>query len=63
VARLAAEGRTNKEIASLLSVRPKTVEANLGRIYRKLHVRSRTELARVWSSPASPADRTTPSPR
>jgi LuxR family maltose regulon positive regulatory protein len=40
-----AEGRTNHEIAERLSMRPKTVEWNLTRIYRKLHVRSRTELA------------------
>lgn len=40
-----AEGRTNQEIAERLHMRPKTVEWNLTRIYRKLNVRSRTELA------------------
>ena len=40
-----AEGRTNHEIAEQLLMRPKTVEWNLTRIYRKLNVRSRTELA------------------
>jgi DNA-binding CsgD family transcriptional regulator len=40
-----AEGRTNQEIAERLRMRPKTVEWNLTRIYRKLNVRSRTELA------------------
>lgn len=40
-----ADGRTNREIAELLLMRPKTVEWNLTRIYRKLDVRSRTELA------------------
>jgi len=40
-----AAGRTNDEIAERLVMRPKTVEWNLTRIYRKLNVRSRTELA------------------
>ena len=42
---LVADGRTNREIADHLRVRPKTVEWNLTKIYRKLNVRSRTELA------------------
>jgi DNA-binding CsgD family transcriptional regulator len=46
VAGLAAAGRTNREIASALYLSPKTVDSNLGRVYRKLGVRSRTELAR-----------------
>jgi DNA-binding CsgD family transcriptional regulator len=45
VARLVAEGRTNREVASALFMSPHTVDANLRRIYRKLGVRSRTELA------------------
>ena len=36
----------NAEIASRLYVTPKSVEANLSRVYRKLGIRSRTELAR-----------------
>ena len=40
-----ADERTNREIAELLLMSPKTVEWNLTRIYRKLKVRSRTELA------------------
>jgi len=43
--RLAASGRTNREIADALFLSPKTVEVNLNRIYRKLGVRSRTALA------------------
>ena len=43
---LAAEGRANKEIAAALFVSERTVESNLTRAYRKLGVRSRTELAR-----------------
>lgn len=38
-------GRTNREIADALHLSPKTIEWNLTRIYRKLDVRSRTELA------------------
>jgi DNA-binding CsgD family transcriptional regulator len=46
VAELASIGRTNREIAASLYLSPKTVEVNLTRIYRKLGIRSRTELAR-----------------
>jgi DNA-binding NarL/FixJ family response regulator len=45
VAKLAATGRTNQEIADKLHLSPKTVEWNLTKIYRALGVRSRTELA------------------
>jgi DNA-binding CsgD family transcriptional regulator len=46
VAALVAEGRTNKEVAAALVVSVHTVEAALTQIYRKLDIRSRTELAR-----------------
>lgn len=46
IARLAASGASNREIASQLFVSVKTVEANLSRCYRKLGVRSRVQLAR-----------------
>jgi len=46
VAALVAEGRTNREVAAQLFTTVGTVEAHLTRIYRKLGVRSRTELAR-----------------
>jgi len=45
VAELVARGWTNKEVASALDLRAKTVEWTLTNIYRKLHLRSRTELA------------------
>lgn len=45
VARLATEALTNREIAERLFVSEKTVEAHLSRAFRKLGVRSRTELA------------------
>lgn len=44
VAELVAKGMSNREVAAALSVSPKTVEANLGRIYRKLDISSRAEL-------------------
>jgi DNA-binding CsgD family transcriptional regulator len=47
VAELVAAGRTNREVASELFMSPKTVEAHLSRIYRKLGVRSRAELAHL----------------
>jgi DNA-binding CsgD family transcriptional regulator len=50
IARLAAEGRTNREIAAAAVVSVKTVEANLTKAYRKLGVRSRTELARLFEA-------------
>jgi DNA-binding CsgD family transcriptional regulator len=48
VAELAASGMTNREVAERLFISPKTVEANLARIYRKLGIRSRAELGRRW---------------
>jgi DNA-binding CsgD family transcriptional regulator len=45
VALLVAGGSTNKEAGAALFLSAKTVEAHLGRIYRKLGLRSRTELA------------------
>ena len=47
VAMLAAAGETNREIGARLFMSAKTVEVHLGRVYRKLGVRSRTELARI----------------
>ena len=47
IARLAADGLTNRAIAAEVFVSPKTVEANLGRVYRKLGIRSRAQLARA----------------
>jgi DNA-binding CsgD family transcriptional regulator len=47
VARMAAEGLSNPEIAQSLFVTIKTVEMHLGHAYRKLDVGSRAELAGV----------------
>jgi DNA-binding NarL/FixJ family response regulator len=54
VAALAAAGRTNREIAAEVFASPKTVEAVLSRVYRKLGVRSRVELVAVLPAPPSP---------
>jgi DNA-binding CsgD family transcriptional regulator len=45
LAELVAEGRSNKEAAAALFVTPKTVETKLSRIYAKLGIHSRAELA------------------
>jgi ATP/maltotriose-dependent transcriptional regulator MalT len=47
VALLVAQGMTNREAAAALFLSPKTIEYHLGQIYRKLDVRSRTQLARL----------------
>ena len=47
VAQLAAAGKANKEIAQALFVALKTVETHLASVYRKLGIRSRTQLARA----------------
>jgi DNA-binding CsgD family transcriptional regulator len=46
IAALVIDGRRNREIAASLFVSVATVEAHLTRIYRKLGVRSRSELSR-----------------
>ncbi|HEY0949753.1 helix-turn-helix transcriptional regulator, partial [Nocardioides sp.] len=44
IARLVCQGASNREVAERLYLSVKTVEATLTRIYRKLDVRSRTQL-------------------
>jgi DNA-binding CsgD family transcriptional regulator len=45
IAELVASGRSNQQVADALFVSPKTVEWNLSKVYKKLGVSSRTELA------------------
>jgi DNA-binding NarL/FixJ family response regulator len=49
VAELVAEGHTNREVATALFLTDRTVEGHLSRIYAKLGVRSRAELARRFA--------------
>jgi DNA-binding CsgD family transcriptional regulator len=44
VAELAASGMSTRDIAAALFISPKTVEHHIGRIYRKLGIRTRAEL-------------------
>jgi DNA-binding CsgD family transcriptional regulator len=50
VALLLADGRTTREAAAALFLSPKTVEYHLRKVYTKLGVRSREELAEVVST-------------
>jgi DNA-binding CsgD family transcriptional regulator len=50
IAELVAEGRTNREVAAALFLTDHSVETALTRVYRKLGVRSRSELARLLSA-------------
>jgi DNA-binding CsgD family transcriptional regulator len=57
VAQLVAAGATNREVASRLFVSVRAVELHLTSIYRKLEIRSRTELAvRLAATTAEPTD-------
>jgi DNA-binding CsgD family transcriptional regulator len=51
VAQRVADGATNKEVALQLFVNEKTIEFHLGNIYRKLGLRSRSELGRALNEP------------
>ena len=54
VAVLVAEGRTNKDVAALLFLSPKTVEFHLSAVYRKLGITNRTELSRKLAEQGEP---------
>jgi DNA-binding CsgD family transcriptional regulator len=53
VARLAAQGKSNPEIAQHLYVSRKTIESHLSAIYRKLDINSREQLARSMEASIS----------
>jgi DNA-binding CsgD family transcriptional regulator len=53
VAAIVARGATNREASAALFLSPKTIEAHLSRIYRKLGIRSRTELAHLLGERAA----------
>jgi len=47
VARLAADGLTNREIGERLFISPRTAETHLTHIFAKLRIRGRNELMRA----------------
>jgi DNA-binding NarL/FixJ family response regulator len=47
IARLVQEGRRNRDIADVLCLSPKTVDVYLSRLYARLGISSRLELARL----------------
>jgi DNA-binding CsgD family transcriptional regulator len=54
VARMAAEGMTNREIAQALFVTTKTIETHLHHAFQKLDVDSRTQLGAALAAPPRP---------
>jgi DNA-binding CsgD family transcriptional regulator len=52
VCRLVSQGASNREVAAALFISPRTVEYHLRNAYRKLGLRSRTELAAALLSGA-----------
>ncbi|HEY6762556.1 MAG TPA: AAA family ATPase [Baekduia sp.] len=57
IARLVAYGMTNREVAAKLFLSPKTIEYHLSQIYRKLDLRSRTQLASLMAQEMPEATR------
>ena len=57
IAMVVIEGKTNREVGAQLFLSPKTVEWHLGNIYRKLAVRSRSQLMRALAEDAAQAAR------
>lgn len=66
VAELIAAGGTYREVADALFMSPKTVQWNLSKIYRKLGIRSRAQLAAALRKPgngeSTPAEPPVPPP-
>jgi DNA-binding CsgD family transcriptional regulator len=56
VASVIAGGATNREAAAALFLSPKTVNAHLESIYRKLAIKRRSQLARIFAQPTEPPE-------
>ncbi len=59
VALAVASGRTNREVGATLFISPRTVELHLSRVFRKLGLRTRAELIRLYATQptvSTPAD-------
>ncbi|MGW2821267.1 LuxR C-terminal-related transcriptional regulator [Streptomyces sp. NPDC001443] len=54
VARMAAEGATNREIAARLALSPRTIDHHLRGVFTRLGIRSRIELVRLLAEGGSP---------
>ena len=57
VAALVAEGKTNREVAAALFLSDRTVEGHLSRIFGKLGIRHRTEIASALAPASNTGDR------
>jgi DNA-binding CsgD family transcriptional regulator len=53
IARLARDGLSNPEIGARLFLSPRTVEWHLGKVFSKLGIRARRELATALPAPES----------
>ena len=56
IARLAAEGGRNREIAARLFLSPKTVVYHLRKVFQKLDIASRTDLIRLFAGGQAPPE-------
>jgi DNA-binding NarL/FixJ family response regulator len=53
ISELTAQGASNQDIAAQMFISPGTVEYHLSKVYRKLGIRSRTQLANALLHPKS----------